>query len=149
MRSKRTIRNLILLLSIICIFGVMPVTAAAAVDGEAVVTGKCTACHSGDRIKNASKTSGEWAVLVDQEIDRGAQLNGEERSAVIKYLAANFSSGSAQQTDVAQTAATSGVAAQTSQATPAQQARTGVEMWQFIIAGSSFIGTGLFLRRKK
>ena len=80
--------------------------------------------------------------MVDQEIDRGAQLNGEERSAVIDYLVTNYSIG-ANTTPVAQVT-TSG-----DTSTPNEQAQTGIEMWQFIVAGSSFIGTGVYLRRKK
>jgi len=133
---------LTIVLIVLSFFLMLPSFAFAFVDGEVVVSGKCTACHSDERIKSQSLTSGEWTILVDQEIDRGAQLNGEERSAVIDYLVANYSMG-ANATPVAQ------VTSSGDSSTPSEQAETGIEMWQFIVAGSSFIGTGIYLRRKK
>jgi len=141
MRHKSAAIFAIILIGL-CFSLLLPSLAFAIVDGEVVVSGKCTACHSDDRIKSQSLTSGEWTMLVDQEIDRGAQLNGEERSAVIDYLVANYSVGS-NATPVAQVT-TSG-----DTSTPSEQAQTGIEMWQFIVAGSSFIGTGIYIRRKK
>ncbi len=141
MRRKRTAFLTFLFLGLYLIL-MLPSFAFAMVDGEVVVSGKCTACHSDERIKSQTLTSGEWTILVDQEIDRGAQLNGEERSAVIDYLVTNYSIG-ANTTPVAQVT-TSG-----DTSTPNEQAQTGIEMWQFIVAGSSFIGTGVYLRRKK
>ncbi len=133
---------LTIVLIVLSFFLMLPSFAFAFVDGEVVVSGKCTACHSDERIKSQSLTSGEWTILVDQEIDRGAQLNGEERSAVIDYLVANYSMD-ANATPVAQ------VTSSGDPSTPSEQAETGIEMWQFIVAGSSFIGTGIYLRRKK
>ncbi len=141
MRRKRTAFLTFLFLGLYLIL-MLPSFAFAMVDGEVIVSGKCTACHSDERIKSQTLTSGEWTILVDQEIDRGAQLNGEERSAVIDYLVTNYSIG-ANTTPVAQVT-TSG-----DTSTPNEQAQTGIEMWQFIVAGSSFIGTGVYLRRKK
>ncbi len=141
MRRKRTAFLTFLFLGLNVILMLQPF-AFAMVDGEVIVSGKCTACHSDERIKSQTLTSGEWTILVDQEIDRGAQLNGEERSAVIDYLVTNYSIG-ANTTPVAQVT-TSG-----DTSTPNEQAQTGIEMWQFIVAGSSFIGTGVYLRRKK
>lgn len=115
-----------------------------ALDGEVIVSGKCTACHSTDRIKSQRKTTGEWSVLVDQEINRGAQLNSDERAAVIKYLAANFNSAPAQQAQQTTSAPAPAVPV-----TPKEQAYTGIELWQLVLAGSSFIGSGLYLRRKR
>ena len=140
MRSKRAALLTFALLGL-CISLMLPTLVFAMVDGEVIVSGKCTACHSDERIKSQTMTSGEWTMLVDQEIDRGAQLNGEERSSVIDYLVTNYSVGSN---------ATPAAQVTTSDAsTPSEQAETGIEMWQFIVAGSSFIGTGVYLRRKK
>lgn len=121
-------------------------TVAFSLDGEVIVTGKCTACHSTDKIKNTSKSTGDWAVTVDQEINRGAQLNSDERAAVIQYLAANYGTSSEQ---VAQPEVASDPSTPTVQTTPKEQAYTGIEMWQLVLVGSSLIGSGIFLRKKK
>ena len=136
----------------------------AAVDAETVVTGKCTACHMADRIRNASKTKQEWTAWVDKEINRGAQLTGGERQAVIVWLAANYGktelagSGNTptepQDKDVAQadnSNQTEVPAAQASTQTLPfnQQAQTGVELWQFLLSGGALVGGGALLRRRK
>jgi len=117
---------------------------ALAVDGEAVVTGKCTACHSTDRIKTKQLSTGEWATLVDREIQRGAQLSTDERNAAIAYLSTNYGVSPA----ASLTTDTPAQQAETS-ATPAQQAYTGVEMWQFVLLGGSLLGSGVWLRRRQ
>lgn len=116
---------------------------ALAVDGEAVVTGKCTACHSTDRIKAKQLNTADWAILVDREIQRGAQLNTDERNAAISYLSTNYgvSATAAQTTDTT-------VQQPETSATPAQQAYTGVEMWQVVLLGGSLLGSGVWLRRR-
>lgn len=116
---------------------------ALAADGEAVVAGKCTACHSTDRIKTKQLSTGDWAALVDREIQRGAQLNEDERAAAIAYLSTNYG--------VAATAAqTTDTTAPQSQVpvTPAEQAYTGIEMWQIVLLGGSLFGSGVWLRRR-
>ncbi len=55
-------------------------------DGEALVMERCTVCHSAERINNASKDVAGWTATVDRMIGHGAQLNEEEREAVIQYL---------------------------------------------------------------
>ncbi len=60
--------------------------AAPALDGAALVAQRCTVCHSAGRIDNASKDRAGWEATVDRMIGYGAQLNAEERQAVIDYL---------------------------------------------------------------
>ena len=50
----------------------------------------CTACHElviGSRQRMDRE---RWAALVEDMIDRGAELSGEKAAEVIDYLAANF-----------------------------------------------------------
>ena len=145
MRAKSIIVIMLCLLSLFW----LPATAMA-LDGQVIVEGKCTACHSTDRIKSARKSAGDWAIQVDKEINRGAQLNSDERNAVIQYLAANYgtSTPAAQTTPVTPDPAAS-ASATTTVTPPKKQAYTGIEMWQLVLAGSSFIGSGVFIRRKK
>jgi len=63
--------------------------AGAALDGEALVAERCTVCHSRERI-DAKMASGAdlaaWTATVDRMISHGAQINDEERQAVLDYL---------------------------------------------------------------
>ncbi len=58
----------------------------AALDGNALVAERCTVCHTRERIDTASKDQAGWAATVDRMIGYGAQLNADERQAVIDYL---------------------------------------------------------------
>jgi predicted ester cyclase len=57
-----------------------------ALDGDALVSERCTVCHTRERIDNADKDEAGWTETVDRMIGYGAQLNEEERAAVIQYL---------------------------------------------------------------
>lgn len=59
---------------------------SSALDGEELVSTRCTVCHSRDRIDAATKDRAGWEATVDRMIGHGAQLNDEERLAVIDYL---------------------------------------------------------------
>jgi hypothetical protein len=56
---------------------------------EALVQKRCTVCHTADRITNAmgQKDRAAWEETVDRMIGYGAQLNADEREAVLDYLA--------------------------------------------------------------
>jgi cytochrome c5 len=61
----------------------------AALNGEQLVNERCTTCHTLTRVTRAmaagtSRT--RWEQIVDQMISYGAQLNSDERTAVIDYL---------------------------------------------------------------
>ncbi len=55
-------------------------------DGDALVEERCTVCHSRERIDAADKDEAGWTATVDRMISNGAELNDEERAAVIAYL---------------------------------------------------------------
>jgi cytochrome c5 len=57
-----------------------------ALDGDALVSERCTVCHTRDRIDEADKDEEGWTATVDRMISYGAQLSDEERAAVIQYL---------------------------------------------------------------
>jgi hypothetical protein len=58
----------------------------AVLDGNALVSERCTVCHTRERIDTASKDQAGWEATVDRMIGYGAQLNADERQAVIDYL---------------------------------------------------------------
>lgn len=158
------------------LFLMTPVTWA--VDGNSVVSGRCTTCHSIDVIQDTRKTTNEWAQTVDREIARGANLNDEERDAAVYWLSTNFNispsanvpandppdkfepmptqageqpgSKNFKNQSVADSSSNSSASANsTSTLAFNQQARTGVELWHFLLTGSSLIGSGLYFRRRQ
>ena len=142
----------------------LPGPVSAAVDAESVVTGKCTACHSAERIRESAMTEDEWTDLVDTEIDRGAQLSRAERAAVIDWLTENYGSSDAEvveaaeteeeapETTEAETGTESSESAQVEATTDElpfdRQADTGVELWQFLFTGGALMAGGVWMRRR-
>ena len=61
-----------------------------ALDGEALLKGRCTECHSLSRVEQARKTEADWQKTVQRMVGTGAALNEEEQAAVIKYLAETY-----------------------------------------------------------
>jgi hypothetical protein len=55
--------------------------------GFLIMTARCTVCHNLDRIGEADYDRGGWEEAVDRMIEKGAQLNPEERQTLIDYLA--------------------------------------------------------------
>ena len=67
-----------------------PAEESAALDGEALLEDRCTSCHGLDRTTSAQKTQAEWEETVSRMVDKGAQLNDEEQSVLVDYLAENY-----------------------------------------------------------
>lgn len=65
-------------------------TPASAPDGAALLQDRCTECHSADRIAARSESAAEWEAIVDQMIARGAQLDDQEKQALVDYLATTY-----------------------------------------------------------
>lgn len=61
-----------------------------AIDGAALLNDRCTACHNLDRVKNAKKTSAQWAETVTRMVGKGAKLNAVEQKALVDYLAKTY-----------------------------------------------------------
>ncbi len=57
-------------------------------DGAALVQERCSVCHTTARIDREHMDVNGWTRTVDQMIGFGAQLNADERQAVIDYLVA-------------------------------------------------------------
>jgi branched-chain amino acid transport system substrate-binding protein len=60
------------------------------IDANKLIDERCTVCHSRERI-DAKKASGAdraaWETTVDRMIGKGAQINAEEREAILSFLA--------------------------------------------------------------
>jgi hypothetical protein len=68
-----------------------PSASGTTLDGNALVDERCTSCHTRARIDNEMKEGmglTEWTAVVDRMIGYGAQLNADERQAVLDYLTA-------------------------------------------------------------
>lgn len=60
--------------------------------GLTVVNEKCGFCHTVQQVFSARKPAAEWPGVVQQMIDRGAELTPEEQATVSGYLATHFAS---------------------------------------------------------
>jgi hypothetical protein len=59
-------------------------------DGRALLEARCTGCHSLERVENSEHTRTEWEGIVDRMITYGADLNEEEQTILVDYLAENY-----------------------------------------------------------
>ncbi len=151
------LRNRIITLGAVLLIALMlPGAASAAVDAESVVSGKCTACHSAERIRESAMTEDEWTDLVDEEIDRGAQLSRAERAAVVEWLTENYGVSGSKVVDVVdvaeaeaeEEAVPTAEVNDTAELPFERQADTGVELWQFLLTGGALISGGAWMRRR-
>jgi mono/diheme cytochrome c family protein len=56
-----------------------------------LINERCSACHTADQVLSARKTPEDWASTVQSMVDRGADLNADEQTALVAYLRTNFS----------------------------------------------------------
>jgi cytochrome c5 len=59
-------------------------------EGMNLLEDRCTVCHGLDRVTRAQKTADEWAQTVDRMIDKGTQLDADERDVLIDYLTQTY-----------------------------------------------------------
>jgi hypothetical protein len=67
-----------------------PTEEVIAIDGETLLQERCTVCHTLDRVMRAGHSALGWEQTVDRMMKRGAELNDEERTALIDYLAQTY-----------------------------------------------------------
>ncbi|TAL12388.1 MAG: hypothetical protein EPO02_01785 [Nitrospirae bacterium] len=65
--------------------------ASTAQQGLAVVTARCTLCHSDDLVRQQRLDRAAWTRVVDKMIKWGAPVSPEERELLLRYLAASYS----------------------------------------------------------
>lgn len=59
-------------------------------DGATLLEERCTECHGLERTTSESKTRDEWLETVDRMIQKGAELNAEEKEVLVDYLAETY-----------------------------------------------------------
>jgi cytochrome c5 len=64
--------------------------ASATLDGKALLEQRCNVCHSLDYIYQSRGTPDQWAMLVQQMIANGAQLNSKEEKVLVQYLGQTY-----------------------------------------------------------
>ncbi|MGB9669168.1 MAG: hypothetical protein ACPL0B_02165 [Anaerolineales bacterium] len=63
---------------------------SSANDGATLLQNRCTVCHNLDRVKNEKNSRTKWEQIVNNMIQKGAQLNDNEKTTLIDYLAQNY-----------------------------------------------------------
>lgn len=58
--------------------------------GEALVSNRCSTCHSLGVIQNAKYDASGWKSTVDRMVTTGATLNDEQVVQVVDYLAKTY-----------------------------------------------------------
>lgn len=56
------------------------------VDVEALIIERCSECHSADRVFQADYTAEGWSDEIDEMIQKGAEVNEEEKQLMIDWL---------------------------------------------------------------
>ncbi|MGM0424284.1 MAG: hypothetical protein ACQEQX_05100 [Thermodesulfobacteriota bacterium] len=59
---------------------------ASNLDGEQLLELRCNECHNLERVRAKEKSRQQWESTVDRMINMGANLNEEEKEAVLDYL---------------------------------------------------------------
>ena len=67
-----------------------PTPTPTAHPGAALVTSRCSSCHSISRVTTAAYDQEGWQFTVDRMVISGAQLSAEQVPMVVEYLAATY-----------------------------------------------------------
>jgi cytochrome c5 len=67
-----------------------PAEEPVSVDSETLLQERCTECHGLDRTTSAQKTRAEWDETVTRMVNKGAELNDEEKTILVDYLAETY-----------------------------------------------------------
>jgi len=53
---------------------------------EALIVEKCSQCHTADRVFQAEYTETQWSAIFDDMINKGAEVNPDEKEVMIDWL---------------------------------------------------------------
>jgi cytochrome c5 len=67
-----------------------PTQAQLAADGAALLSDRCTSCHSQSRATRFRGTASQWGQVVDNMIYQGASLTEAEKTVLVAYLAKTY-----------------------------------------------------------
>jgi mono/diheme cytochrome c family protein len=59
-------------------------------DGATLLQTRCSVCHGVNRVTSRTGTADEWKMVVDNMINRGAQLTPQEEQTLVTYLAQTY-----------------------------------------------------------
>jgi cytochrome c2 len=77
------------LVILILILAIISTALAADISPKDIIEKRCSVCHSTNRVYDAKKSKADWESTVSRMTSYGAQLNQDEREAVINYLSEN------------------------------------------------------------
>jgi hypothetical protein len=60
------------------------------IDAETLLQERCTECHALSRTTSAKKSADEWEGTVTRMVGHGANLNDEEQTVLVDYLAQTY-----------------------------------------------------------
>lgn len=64
-------------------------TATETQDTRALIVERCSDCHSADRVFEADYTTEEeWSDIIDEMIEKGAEVSPEEKDEMVDWLVA-------------------------------------------------------------
>jgi uncharacterized membrane protein len=55
---------------------------------KALIDERCSVCHSASTVYNASYDEAGWSDVIDNMIDKGADVNADEKALMIDWLLA-------------------------------------------------------------
>jgi hypothetical protein len=67
-----------------------PTGSGNVLDGQSLMQERCSVCHSTTRITTARFSADQWASILDAMVQKGAQLNSQEKQTLVEYLAATY-----------------------------------------------------------
>ncbi len=60
------------------------------IDAANLLQTRCSTCHSVNAATRERLSASQWEEMVTNMVQRGAQLSGAEKAALVDYLAANY-----------------------------------------------------------
>lgn len=90
MKRKYLLIPLVILIAAFILIQCSPNKSSSVQDGQALLQGRCTKCHSLDPITSQTHTQDEWTQIVNNMVQRGAVLSSTEETTLINYLTATY-----------------------------------------------------------
>lgn len=87
MRSDVSIRSFLIAL---LAAGWLLASCGAGAEGERILRERCTSCHEKAEVVAIGRTGDDWARIVNQMVVFGAELDEDEKSVLVDYLAETY-----------------------------------------------------------
>lgn len=86
MNKRMLILSLIGMILLALIVSCAQSTPLPATDPEALIIEKCSDCHSSDRVFSADYSEEGWSEVIDEMIEKGADVTVDEKDVMIEWL---------------------------------------------------------------